>query len=230
MKVRRFVLIALYCTLAIWSALSMAGCSSTGTQSGFLTRYDLLQKSEQYDGHWYYIKDGVDWDTYPSVMIDQVTVLEATTKDGPKLSPEDIAGVTQRFHKALVEAMKDGYVIADKPGPGVVRAQIALTHLKPVKPALNVASVAVLGVPVDVGEVKMESKYTDSVSGDLLAEWVAAKKGSYVDVTGIWTRWGQVDDSLKVWAKMLRTGVDETYAENREKKAKAQAEQKAGSK
>lgn len=213
------------CALIAWCAVSMVGCSTNMPRSGFLTHYDLLEKFPGSKGDWTWVKDGVDWDRYPSIMVDPVTIMMDTDDEkirtAAEVTPEEREELAKRFRSKLTEALKEGYSVTDKPGPGVLLCQIALTRLKPVNPALNITATVVIGWPLDAANAVLEARFKDALTGEVLAEWVSVQKGSLMNITGVWTRWGQVDQAFEAWAKFLRTGMDEFMKEYRDEKAKA---------
>jgi hypothetical protein len=224
MKIVRSASFLVSCALIAWCAVSLMGCSANMPRSGFLTRYDLLEKYPDSKADWSWLKQGVEWDRYPSVMIDPVTIMIDKDKDNTwtatEVTPEEKEELAMRFRDKLTEAMKGGYPVTDKSGPGVLRCQIALTHLKPVNPALNVTAAVVVGWPLDAGGAVLEARFKDAQTGEVLAEWASVKNGSVMDITAVWTRWGQVDEAFETWAKFVRTGVDEVMKEYREEKAR----------
>ena len=53
----------------------------------------------------------------------------------------------------------------------------------------------------------MEAQFVDSVSGRVQGELVISSQGSAAQVTKVWTRWDQVDESFAQWAMLLRRAM-----------------------
>ncbi len=197
--------------MALCLALA-AGCASTGPPvppSGFLENYKALKPDPEVKGLYWWAKQGVDWKEYSKLLIDPVQVRVDKSKSKRRLKPGEAKMLAQKLRQAVVKALKGYYPVVNKPGPGVLRLRAALVHIKPVEPAMNVMSSAILMIPLDVGEAAVESQFMDSMSSQVLAEVVAVDEGSHAEVSKVWSRWDQVEDAFQDWAQMLKESLRE---------------------
>ncbi|MBP8980820.1 MAG: DUF3313 domain-containing protein [Syntrophobacterales bacterium] len=188
----------------------LAGCGPPKVKSsGFLSDYDRLRPAQKEEYVQYWEKPGVNWKRYTKLIIAPVQVRIVPTEPLVELKKGEAEELAARLHAALVKGLHDRYPVVDRPAADVMTIRPALTHLKPVSPALNVASAVLLGVPVDVGEAAVEAQFADSLSGQVLGELTASSRGSIVDITRVWTRWDQVNRAFEIWAQRLRRAMEE---------------------
>lgn len=190
-----------------------AGCASTGPPvppSGFLENYKALKPDPQVKGLYWWEKRGVDWKEYNKLLIDPVQVRVDKSKSKRRLQPGEAKMLAAKLRQAVVKALESYYPVVDKPGPGVLRLRAALVHVKPVNPAMNVMSTAIMMMPMDVGEAAVESQFMDSMSSQVLAEVLVVDEGSHSELTKVWSRWDQVEDAFRDWAQMLKESFRET--------------------
>jgi hypothetical protein len=122
---------------------------------------------------------------------------------GAEVSKQEQEQLASSLHAALVSGLKDSYFITERAGPDTMIIRPALTHLKPVIPAVNVATTLLIGVPIDVGEAAVEVQFVDSLSGRILGELTASSKGSILDITGL-DSMDQVHRAFRLWVERLR--------------------------
>ncbi|MCF8032119.1 MAG: DUF3313 domain-containing protein [Desulfarculaceae bacterium] len=175
--------------------------------SGFLSDYEALKPDPDVDGLYWWARKGVDWANYRALLIDPVEVRVSKSSFKDALEPGEAKVMAKKLRDVTVRALMGNYPLARHAAPGVLRLKAALVHLKPVQPAVNVVSSALLMVPVDVGEAAVEVQFTDSVSGRIQGELVISNQGSIAQVTKVWTRWAQVDDAFVQWALLLREAM-----------------------
>jgi hypothetical protein len=186
------------------------GCATyRAAPTGFLTDYQRLKADPKEEGISWWETPGVRWGKYKRLIIDPVEVRIDTTKAEREMTPEEMEKLAGSLRKSVVEAMRPRYPVVERTGPDVLRIRAALTHLKPVSPATNVITTVVLMMPVDVGEAAVEVQFIDSVSGKILSELMASQQGSIMAVTQVWTRWSQVEQGFKDWARKLRAAMAE---------------------
>jgi hypothetical protein len=174
-----------------------------------LTDYQRLKADPKEEGISWWEAPGVRWGKYKRLMIYSVEVRIDTIKAEREMKPKEMEKLAGTLRNSVVEAIRPRYPVVNRPGPDVLRIRAALTHLKPVSPAGNVIAVAVLMMPIDVGESAVEVQFIDNVSGKILSELMASQKGSLLDVTEVWTRWSQVELGFKEWARKLKAAMDE---------------------
>lgn len=188
--------------------LCLAGCGTPPKvpPSGFLSNYDALAPDPDVDGLYWWEKKGVNWQNYHALLIDEVQVRIAP-QSREHLEDGEAKQMAERLRSMVIKALKGNYPLASRPAPGVLRLRAALVHLKPVRPAVNVISSAVLMVPLDVGEAAVEAQFSDSVSGRVQGELVISNQGSIAQLTKVWTRWEQVEEAFVQWALLLRRAM-----------------------
>jgi hypothetical protein len=128
-----------------------------------LTDYQRLKADPKEEGISWWEAPGVRWGKYKRLMIDSVEV--RIIKAEREMKPKEMEKLAGTLRNSVVEAIRPRYPVVNRPGPDVLRIRAALTHLKPVSPAGNVIAVAVLMMPIDVGESAVEVQFIDSVSG-----------------------------------------------------------------
>jgi len=203
------------CRFKVWylfaSCIMIASCSALQvTPSGFLSQYDQLRPAPKEDNVLYWERPGINWKQYKRLMIEPVDVrIQQTTASEYELSKEEMERLAGDLHKALVEGLGDRFPITDQPAIDVMRMRVALIHLKPVRPVMNIAATVAIGVPIDVGEAAVEAQFIDTTSGVILGELTANSRGSIIDITRVWTRWDQVDHAFKIWVQRLRNVMEE---------------------
>ena len=175
--------------------------------SGFLSNYQALKPDPNIDGLYWWAQKGVVWSNYRALLIDPVQIRVDKSNARRDLEPGEAARMAKKLRTMTVKALEGNYPVVQRAAPGVLRLQAALVHLKPVTPAMNVFSSAILMTPVDVGEAAVEVKFTDSVSGRLLSELVISNQGSIAQIGKVWTRWAQVEEAFKQWAILLRDAM-----------------------
>jgi len=192
------------------SSMVIANCAALQVPpSGFLSQYDQLRPAHKEDNVSYWERPGINWKQYKRLMIEPVDVRTQAAAKEYDLNKEEMQRLAQDLHKALVEGLGDRFPITDQPAQDVMKMRVALTHLKPVRPVMNITAAVALGVPIDVGEAAVEAQFIDATSGVILGELTANSRGSIIDITRVWTRWDQVDHAFKIWAQRLRRVMEE---------------------
>ena len=189
------------------------GCSTNKiASSGFLSNYGNLREDNEFKGIYWWEKQGVNFKQYTKLIIDPVEVRIDENRSQRKMSKEETGALAARLRQYVVEEVKNSYPLTDQPAGDVLRIRSAITHLKPVNPALNIASAAIIFLPIDVGEVVVEAQFLDSSSGEILGELAAQNRTDVASLTTkVWTRWSQVDAAFREWAKILRGSLDESH-------------------
>ncbi|MCX8111513.1 MAG: DUF3313 domain-containing protein [Syntrophorhabdaceae bacterium] len=199
--------------MLIISIFFFTGCASRGIKpSGFLSRYDSLKEDSEYRGLFWWEKDGNAFKRYKRLMIDPVEVIIDKARSQREMSQEEKESLAKKLREYVIDAVKDGYPVVDRPAEDVLRIKSAITHLKPVNPGINIAATVILCFPIDAGEVTVEAQFMDSLTGEVLGELVAENRMDLIKAaTKVWTRWSQVEATFRDWAKILRNALDETH-------------------
>jgi Protein of unknown function (DUF3313) len=227
---RRFV--TAIAAVSTFCLLLIAGCSQTVAPSpnvvermegqttppapqgvGFLKDYSLLKIGKEGQAEWLYVNPQAQWANYSKVIIDPVTFIAAS---GSNVSAEDQQKLATYFYNQLKEQIGAKAQIVDQPGPGVLRLQVALTDAEGATPGLRSVSVVVpqarvlnmvqsvgTGSYAFVGSASCEGQVTDSVSGDVLAEWIDKREGGLAISSALQWKWGDAENAMTYWAKRL---------------------------
>ncbi len=131
------------------------------------------------------------------------------------IQPEQMAKLSDYFHKALINSLEKNYQITDQPGADVMRLRTAITDVEPGHPiagtmssimpigiAISSATKAATDSNVGVGRAAVEMELVDSVSGERLAAAVDRREGGKQVGSG---KWDDVEEAFDHWAQKLET-------------------------
>ena len=202
------------CLAALLLVMLLAGACATQPmtrRSGFLQDYDRLKQDRQDPSVMFWERAGVDWKRYQRLMIDPVEVRIDPAKAERELTRQEVKKLADTLRKITLDTLKESYPVVDRPAPDVLRIRAAITELVPVMPVANITSVMLVGLPMDLGRAGIEVRFSDSMSGRLLAEMTDVKMGSPLTLDMGWTRWGQIEDAFEDWAQELKKALDEVH-------------------
>ena len=158
--------------------------------TGFLSDYSKLTKEAP--ARMQYVSPRLR--EYTSFMVDPIEV--RIPQD--KLSPEEGAEAARYFRDSAIRALrKEGMTVAEAPGVGVARVQIALTDVarstwwQKIHPLMRASGAG-------TGGAAMEGQIVDSVTGEQLAAGVQAVSGSQFDPTAFSTL-ADVKGAIDIW-------------------------------
>jgi len=171
-----------------------------------------------------WFKPGVRWGNYTKILLDPVQFWAAVDS---KISEQDQQVLTSYFYNQLkTQITQQGYTLADQPGPGVIRLQVALMDATTAVPGLRTISVVVPQARVlnlaqsmatdsyaFVGSAEAEMKATDSVSGDLLAEAVDQRAGGMGLKSAASFKWGDAQNAMDYWAQRIPERLHQLQSE-----------------
>ena len=107
----------------LMSTILLVGCAAQQLRSydtsGFLNNYANFKPGEEDQPNLVYLNPGRDLRPYNKLLIDHVVVYFNPESENKGIDPVQLTELTRYFHQALVEALKDGYVIVERPGEGV---------------------------------------------------------------------------------------------------------------
>ncbi len=141
---------------------------------GFLGDYSVLRKGGKGEAEFVYKNPNVNWARYRSIELDPVTYWRDSKR---RYSQADISKLANAFYRLLHKKLSADYAIVKAPTYGAMRLSVAITDLDKGEPVLDKISTV---IPVDVvlsalkskpsfvGEVSIEAKITDSITGELL--------------------------------------------------------------
>ena len=119
--------------------------------------------------------------------------LAATLSDVERSSLEAELGVALR--EGVPEAM-----LADGPGPNVVRVEITVTELNASSPTVNLLTTALLFVPVDKGGIGFEVRLFEGDSREPFDLQTIHYTSSPLKLKGSFSRYGHAKRVLRDWA------------------------------
>jgi len=145
-------------------ALALGACAGQETtRSGFLRDYSgmaadptgaLVYRAPTAPGR------------YDAFMVDEVAFMPGAKSE--RVDAAEIAALRQHFKAAVEKAFAQGFRLAGRPGPGVMRVRLAITGVDRADATLNYIATPLVG-PVSNGGASSESDVADSQSGKRLA-------------------------------------------------------------
>jgi hypothetical protein len=195
------------------STLAMSSCSTGGrSPSGFLANYKQLDAGYgAADSVSAYVKPGVDFKKYDSVIIHPVTTVVAA----PGVSPAVQEQLAAYLEGALRSQVAGGLKITGTPGPSTLMVRAALTDVvegreagKPVTTVHTHPRATLSGklgsdaVAAFVSNVSFEGEIVDSVTGERLSAMVDHRLGSKREATAS-TSWASVRSAANQGAARL---------------------------
>ncbi len=207
--------------LLIILVLLLQGCAATQqrrdvVKTGFLGDYSMLKEGKgKHEALLRYHNPEANWRSYDKVLLDSVTVWKnPETQD---VSPTDLKILTDYLYTHLHAELSHDYKMVNEPGPGVMRAEFAITEAEASYPTADVVTsiipqtriltgakgLVVGGKPGFVGTAGMEAKITDSQTGKILLEAVD-RRGGTKDLSGMTNEWNDVERAYDYWAAALR--------------------------
>jgi hypothetical protein len=220
-------------TLLLIGLMLLVSCASTGkgksagikqAKAGFLAGYyEKLQPGPKDGAELRWLKPGVDFGKYNSLMLDSVIFFLSDESEYKGIDGQEMKELTDAFNLENVNALKDKYSIVSEPGPNVLRIKIAITEIQQSRPGVSAVTSV---IPVGLGISIVKKVATDSWSGsggtgvELLAmesttnEVVAvAKDERGAGFTERFSKWGSAKDAFKYWAGSIRSFLDKAERE-----------------
>jgi hypothetical protein len=210
----------------------LVGCASTEPAapqrySGFLKDYSILSPRQGSDGAALrFVKPGAKLGGYEQLLIDPVVVYYGVGTGLHDVPGQDLETLANHLYSALVRHLGADYPLVQRPGPDVLRVQVALTEAEPSDVVLNAMSSALpirplsnlkhlaTGTQTFVGTAGIEARIVDAASGELLAAAVDRRQGGkrLEDAQG---GWGDVLAAFDFWATELRHVLAEARERDR---------------
>jgi hypothetical protein len=204
-------------------ACLVSGCGTTlqtrkaPTPSGFLGDYTQLNPGAEGESHLVYVNPKVNFAEYKKVILDPVKVYAGKDSKIAKVPREDLQKLVNYFDAALREQLKTEYTLVDKPGPGVMRLQVAITEagksivaldimssLTPPGIAMNGLKQLATGTAAMTGSVGGECQALDSVSNERLFAAVDARAGhKYTGKFDKLNKWRAAQGAFDYWAERI---------------------------
>jgi hypothetical protein len=153
------------------------------------------------------------WKNYYKIWLQPVQFWAA---EDSKVPPTDQQTLTTYFYNSLQTNLQKSFMLANQPGPGVIKLQVALMDATTATPGLRSVSVVVpqarilnlaQSMATDsyafAGSAEAEMKATDSVTGELLAEAVDQRAGGMGLKSAASFKWGDAQNAMDYWSEKI---------------------------
>jgi len=137
------------------------------------------------------------------------------------IHPEELAKMSNAFHKAITDNLEGAYPLVAEPGPDVMRLRFAITDVVASKPgmgtvatvmpvglALSAVRKGVTGKHTGVGQASIEVEILDSLTNERIGAAIDTKPGGKMEG---FSKWRAVEGAFEFWAKRLRIWLDEMH-------------------
>lgn len=216
----------LHYLLILLTGLALSGCATpTLKHSGFLNNYPQFQPGPKEGMDQVYVKPGMDLRKYNKVMMHEVKFFLTKDAADDGLQASELKELSDSFHLAIVEALKNGYPLVTEPGDDVLRVRLAITDIEtsnpavtglttvvPVGLAISLVKQATTGEATGVGGASMEAEFLDSMTNERLGAAIDTFHGS--KMSGF-TKLGSAEDAFEFWAKRLRVTLDKAHGKSK---------------
>ena len=216
-----------YVVIICFALTAAAGCATKQVKhSGFLKNYPEFKSGPKGGADFIYLKEGVDFKRYNKIMMNHVVLFFEDDAEYKGIHPEELAEMSNAFHKAIVENLEGAYPLVDKPGSDVMRLRFAITDVVASKPgrgtiatvmpiglALSTVKKGLTGTHTGVGQASIEVEILDSMTNERIGAAIDTRPGGKMEG---FSKWGAVEGAFEFWAKRLRTWLDETHGRERD--------------
>lgn len=208
----------------------VGACASTAPAppvgySGFLHDYSILTPGEGADEPALrYVSPDANLGSYTKVMIDPVVVYFGVGSEMHDVPETDLETLANHLYSAMVMRLENDYPIVQRPGPDVLRVQVALTDAKgsdavmntissvmPIRPISGLTELAT-GTQAFVGSAGIEARIVDAKSDELLVAVVDRRQGGKQPGKADET-WNDVLAAFEYWADRLQGTLAAARAE-----------------
>ena len=206
--------------LLVFVALLLGGCAASYQARGMdlketmLVNPAILTPGTGDQALYRYQNPDTKGRRYTRILVDPVLLKKSAELDAETL--ENYQKLANNAFVYLVEELRNDYQIVKSPEPETLRIQLAIIDAEPSSKVSNVlSSVIPIGIGISaikgastgkqsgVGEITVELKLTDAMTGELLGAGVDRRVGGK-DVGGMFDSWYNADAGLKYWAKRVR--------------------------
>ena len=198
-------------------ALMLGGCGASHQartaelKESLLINPAIMVKGEEGEALYRYENPKADLKKYSKIIIDPVILSKAAITDATET--ENYQKLVNNAFVFLNDELKKDYTVVTTPEPGALRVQMGiiaadstssvktvLSTIMPIGLGISIVKYAATGTPMSVGDITVELKITDAVSGELLGAAIDKRVGG-INIKGAWESWMTADDALKYWAK-----------------------------
>lgn len=211
--------------LLLTASLILSGCSKSGQarkveQSGFLVNYSMLKKGQSGQALFTYQNPKYSWRDYDKIIIAPVVFW---VDKNSKLDVKKREEIANNFYNYLREEVGKVMILTNEPSKEALRFEVALTDAKSSNPvrdvmstvlpygiAISSASKILTGTPTNVGAAAIEVRISDSLTGEILGAVIDKRVGAKNLDFDIVSKWADVDEILKFWAKFTAYKICES--------------------
>lgn len=170
---------------------------------------------------------------YNKVILDSIKLYagpESKLKDAPG---GDTAAIAHNFQKLVADQLGKDYKIVNQPGPDTLRVSVAIVDAEeadssmkaasyiPIPLGLPGAKAAVMqtmthttGKPPFSGQVTIEGKLSDALTGEVIAAEIDRRVGARKPIIGLfesntYDSWSDVNEAGRYWSERLRNRLCE---------------------
>jgi hypothetical protein len=216
MKLQKYA----FWTGLLTGALLLGGCGGSiqarnvDIKKAFLVNPSMYKEGSGDQAIYRYVKPDANIKKYSKVLVDPVIIVKEAELDADQR--ENYQKLANNAYIYLTSDLGEDYSIVKTPEPGAMRLQFAIIDADSSKPVRNLlSSVSPIGIgmtivkygatgkPSGVGEITVEMKATDAMTGELLGAALDHRVGDKTPQSIIDT-WYNADEALKYWAKRVR--------------------------
>jgi hypothetical protein len=207
-----------------------AYASDKDKYSGFLSNYSSLKPGPKGGTKLLWKNPKYRWPehlaSFRAIKIDGIKVMLSKAGQSRGVDATELARLADELHRQLIDAIKDGYSVTDKFGPGILRIIVALTDVEPSNTTVDTVTSAVpvgrvfsffkkqaTGRHLFVGSASVEGVFVDGGTGETLVAFVDQKTGDK-GVVGAVDKMEDVKEAFRAWAKRLRLVLDTAYGKH----------------
>ncbi len=200
------------------------GASGTSDESRFLSDYSKLESGKDSSFDELYASQAAvsSGPRYTAVMIDQAEIFLHADSKYKGIKPDDMKAIADAFRERVIDELKSGYTIVDKPGKNVLYVRFAIGDLmlqKKKRPILAYTPVGAVAYGIkklasevtsklDVTNIKIEGEVLDSMTLEQLGA-ATMRRGKVSSAVGEQSvTWDHLDDLFTVAGKRLRCRLD----------------------
>ncbi|NJD62495.1 MAG: DUF3313 domain-containing protein [Deltaproteobacteria bacterium] len=201
-------------------ALLLGGCASSyqarsmEIKHTMLVNPDILKPGTGDQALYRYQNPDAKGKKYTKMLIAPVLLARSAELDAETL--ENYQKLANNAYIYLVQELQNDFKIVQTPEPETLRLQLAILDAEPSSKARNIlSSVVPIGIGISaiqgastgkqtgVGEITVEFKISDAMTGELLGAAIDRRVGGK-DPGGMFDSWYNADAAMKYWAKRTR--------------------------
>lgn len=213
-----------FLAIGLTIAALLAGCATTQQAENvqvdsFLASYRSLLVQDNNDNRaiLHYDDPNADWAAYHKMKLLPVQFLTDPRTEYSAQQKKELQQLVDEFSTTLYEKLSRDYTMVQKPGPGVLQMQMAISHGAPSRVALalvsklpgpqrlaNTVYSKASGKPAFSGGVTLELVIKDAATGTLLAAAADRQVGNMrIFKPHAFDSWGDVENALHFYADSI---------------------------